>query len=53
VTFIPQLWWIGWGLRDFTDWIFLHFLILISASICIYSAAGMALPDPDDEHFDM
>jgi hypothetical protein len=53
MTFILQLWWIGWGLRDFTDWIFLHFLILISASICIYGAAEMALPDPDDEHFDM
>jgi hypothetical protein len=45
MTFILQLWWIGWGLRDFTD--------LISASICIYGAAEMALPDPDDEHYDM
>ncbi|MEW6998058.1 hypothetical protein AADZ86_10170 [Colwelliaceae bacterium BS250] len=53
MIFILQLWWIGWGLRDYTDWIFLHFFILISASICIYGAAEMALPDPDDGHFDM
>jgi hypothetical protein len=53
MTFTLQLWWIGWGLNDFTDWTFLHFLILIFASICIYGAAEMALPDPDDEHYDM
>jgi hypothetical protein len=53
MAFILQLWWIGWSLRDFEGWIFLHFLILIFASICIYGAAEMALPDPDDGHFDM
>jgi hypothetical protein len=53
MTFILQLWWIGWGLRDFDDWTFIHFLILIFASICIYGAAEMALPDPDDGQFDM
>ena len=53
MIFILQLWWIGWGLRDYGDWVFLHFLILISASICIYGAAEMALPDPDDGQYDM
>jgi len=53
MAFILQLWWIGWGLRNFSDWMFVHFFILILASICIYGAAEMALPDPDDEHFDM
>ncbi|CAA0116624.1 Uncharacterised protein [Halioglobus japonicus] len=53
MTFILQLWWIGWGLRNFDGWLFFHFLILILASICIYGAAEMALPDPDDGQFDM
>jgi hypothetical protein len=53
LIFILQLWWIGWGLHDYTDWNFLHFLMLIFASICIYGAAEMALPDPDDGHYDM
>lgn len=53
LIFILQLWWIGWELHDYTNWSFLHFLLLIFASICIYGAAEMALPDPDDEHFDM
>jgi hypothetical protein len=53
LIFILQLWWIGWGLHEFTSWRFVHFLILIFASICIYGAAEMALPDPDDERFDM
>lgn len=53
MTFTLQLSWMGWGLRNFEGWIFLHFLILIFASICIYGAAEMALPDPEDGHFDM
>ena len=53
LTFILQLWWIGWGLRDFSSWMFIHFLTLIFASICMYVAAEMALPDPDDGYFDM
>lgn len=53
LIFILQLWWIGWGLNDFTDWSFFHFLILIFASICMYGAAEMALPDPDDGHYEM
>ncbi len=53
LTFILQLWWMGWELRDFLDWSFFHFLMLIFASISIYGAAEMALPDPDDGHYDM
>lgn len=53
MIFILQLWWIGWALRNSSDWIFAHFFILISASICLYGAAEMALPDPDDGHYDM
>jgi hypothetical protein len=53
LIFILQLWWVGWGLHDYTDWTFMHFLILIFAAICIYGAAEMALPDPDDGHYDM
>lgn len=53
LIFILQLWWIGWGLNEFTDWKFLHFLFLIFASICIYGAAEMALPDPDDGQYNM
>jgi hypothetical protein len=53
LIFILQLWWVGWGLHDFTDWSFSHFFILIFASICIYGAAEMALPDPDDGQYDM
>jgi hypothetical protein len=53
LTFTLQIWWVGWGLNDYTGWKFHHFLILIFAAICIYLAAEMALPDPDDGHFDM
>jgi hypothetical protein len=53
MTFILQLWWMGWSLHDYTDWDFSNFLILIFASICIYGAAEMALPDPKDGQFDM
>lgn len=53
MIFILQLWWIGWDLHDFSGWTFIHFLVLIFATICIYGAAEMALPDPKDGDFDM
>jgi hypothetical protein len=53
MIFTLQLWWVGWDLHDFTDWSFKHFLVLIFASIFMYGAAEMALPDPDDGYFDM
>ena len=53
LTFILQLWWIGWGLRNFELWQFTHFLILIFGSINIYFAAEMALPNTEDQPIDM
>ena len=53
LIFILQLWWIGWDLHDFKGWTFIHFFTLIFATTCIYGAAEMALPDPEDGHFDM
>lgn len=53
LIFILQLWWIGWELRDYQEWDFFRFLMLIFASIFIYGAAELALPDPDDGQFDM
>ncbi|MFT5691846.1 MAG: hypothetical protein ACI92E_001176 [Oceanicoccus sp.] len=53
MIFILQLWWIGWGLRDFSGWAFRHFVVLIFASIFIYGAAEMALPDSDDGGYEM
>ena len=53
VTFTLQIWWVGWGLNDYTEWRFQHFVVLIFAAVCIYIAAEMALPDPDDGQFDM
>ena len=47
-----QLWWIGWGLRSVAVWTFLDFLVLVIGSICIYGAAEMAFPVPDDEKID-
>jgi hypothetical protein len=53
LMFILQLWWVGWGLHDYDNWNLPNFLILIFAAICIFGAAEMALPDPDDDRFDM
>ena len=53
LVFILQLWWVGWALNDFTEWSFAHFFVLIFTAICIYGSAEMALPDPDDGHYDM
>ena len=54
MAYILQLWWVGWGLRELPDWSFSDFLVLVLGSICIYGAAEMALPVPDeDDHLDM
>ena len=47
-----QLWWIGWGLREVMVWTFADFLVLIIGSICIYGAAEMALPVPEEGRLD-
>lgn len=48
--YILQLWWVGWGLRSMDAWEFTDFLTLMAASICIYGAAEMAMPVPDEDH---
>ena len=53
MSYILQLWWVGWGLRDLPQWAFTDFLILVIGSICIYGAAEMALPVPDEDRLDM
>jgi hypothetical protein len=53
MAYILQLWWVGWGLRDIAVWSFSDFLVLILGSICIYGAAEMALPVPDQDKLDM
>ncbi len=52
MAFILQFWWVGWGLREVTDWEFADFLVLIFGGIFIYGAAEMALPVPDDDDDD-
>lgn len=47
-----QMWWIGWGLREVGVWTFVDFLVLIIGSICIYGAAEMALPVPEQGKLD-
>lgn len=53
LVFTLQIWWVGWGLSEYNEWQFQHFIVLIFAAICMYVAAEMALPDPDDEQYDM
>ena len=53
MAYILQLWWVGWGLRDMPVWHFSDFLVLVLGSICIYGAAEMALPVPDEDELDL
>lgn len=53
LTYILQLWWIGWGLRNIETWTFIDFLVLVFGSILVYGSAEMALPSPDNKQFDM
>ena len=52
LAYTLQLWWIGWGLRGVEVWTFLDFLVLVIGSICIYGAAEMALPVPEQDRMD-
>jgi hypothetical protein len=52
MAFVLQFWWVGWGLREVTEWNFADFLVLIIGAIFIYGAAEMALPVPDDDDDD-
>lgn len=53
MAYILQLWWVGWGLRELKVWDFSDFLVLVAGSICVYGAAEMALPVPEEEQLDM
>lgn len=52
LAYTLQLWWVGWGLRDLGEWTFADFLVLIIGSICLYGAAEMALPVPEEGRLD-
>ena len=47
MLFILQLWWVGWELREFSDWAFIDFFIVVIGSIFLYGAAELALPSED------
>jgi hypothetical protein len=47
MLFILQLWWVGWELRNVTEWTILDFFVMVIGAIFIYGAAEMALPTED------
>jgi zinc transporter ZupT len=49
LAYALQLWWVGWGLHEKTEWTFVNFLMLVTGSICIYGAAEMAMPGTEDD----
>ena len=46
-VYILQLWWVGWELRQVTDWSIIDFFALVIGSIFVYGAAELALPTED------
>lgn len=53
MVYALQLWWIGWDLRGLESWSFREFMVLIFASVCIYGAAEISLPVPDNGKFNL
>ncbi len=47
MVFILQMWWVGWELRDYPEWNFLDFFVLVACTVFIYGAAELALPVED------
>jgi len=47
MLFILQLWWVGWELRNVSDWSIIDFFVLVIGTIFIYGAADLALPTED------
>lgn len=45
--YILQLWWVGWELRQFSDWTIIDFFALVVGAIFVYGAAELALPTED------
>ena len=47
MLFILQLWWVGWELRSYSEWVIFDFIIVVIGSIFLYGAAELALPSED------
>ncbi len=47
LVFTLQMWWVGWELRDYPDWSFSDFFVLVACTVFIYGAAELALPVED------
>ncbi|MDX1406016.1 MAG: hypothetical protein R3192_15840 [Woeseiaceae bacterium] len=45
--YILQLWWVGWELRQVTDWSIIDFFALVIGALFVYGAAELALPTED------
>lgn len=50
MSYSLQLWWVGWGLSELTQWRFSDYAVLTAGSICVYGAAEMAMPVPEGNH---
>ena len=47
LVFILQMWWVGWELRNVSEWTIVDFFALVAAAVFVYGAAEMALPVED------
>ncbi len=47
MIFILQMWWVGWELRNFSDWTIVDFFVLVAGAVFIYGAAELSLPVED------
>ncbi|MEP5764860.1 MAG: hypothetical protein ABJ308_09705 [Halieaceae bacterium] len=47
MVFILQLWWVGWELRNYSDWTIFDFFVLVAGAVFIYGASELALPVED------
>ncbi len=47
MVFTLQMWWVGWELRDYADWSFFDFFVLVACTVFIYGAAELSLPVED------
>ncbi len=47
LVFTLQMWWVGWELRNYPNWSFSDFFVLVACTVFIYGAAELALPVED------
>jgi hypothetical protein len=47
MLFILQMWWVGWALREVSDWSIIDFFMLVIGAIFVYGSAELALPTED------